>query len=88
MSKNTTGTAAEQEIHKTAVRLRRMTDAQLVSAFNATRNTQNASAEGGQGKDKGNLNKLLKMLADGECKGIKSGNAYKIIEFAREKGFI
>lgn len=88
MSKNTTGTAAEQEIHKTAVRLRKMTDVQLVNAFNAARNTQNAPVTDEQGKDKGNLNKFLKMLSDGECKGIKGGNAYKIIEFAREKGMI
>lgn len=88
MSKNTTGTTEQQEIHKTAVRLRKMTDVQLVNAFNDARNTQDISAAGKQGKGADNLNRLLKMLADGECKGIKNGNAYKIIEFAREKGLI
>ena len=31
---------------------------------------------------------LLSALSDGECKGIKGATAYKITQFATEKGLI
>lgn len=81
-------TEEELAIHDEAVRLRKMTDRQLVEAF------QNASlalscVETQEPKnDTSNLEKLLEGLANGECKGIKGGLAYRIGEYAREKGLI
>lgn len=34
------------------------------------------------------IEKLLSALSDGECKGIKGATAYKITQFATEKGLI
>lgn len=38
--------------------------------------------------DSGGVKRLLKMLSDGECKGISKGTVYKLVEFAREKGLL
>ena len=34
------------------------------------------------------IKQLIDLLAAGECKGIKGGTAYRIEEFARERGFL
>lgn len=81
-------TEDEVAIHDMAVRLRKMTDRQLVEAF------QNASQERTEDEptnyttDTTDLEKLLRGLARGECKGVKSGTVYKISEYARQKGLI
>lgn len=43
-----------------------------------------ATASGGDGK----VQALLDALADGECKGVKGATAYKITQFAKEKGLV
>lgn len=35
-----------------------------------------------------NVKMLLTALADGECKGVKGATAYKIAQFAQEKGLV
>lgn len=35
-----------------------------------------------------NVKTLLNALADGECKGVKGATAYKIAQFAQEKGLV
>ncbi len=80
MGKNSTLTPEEMEIHKRAVKLRKMTDAQLVEAF------EEASAASEPSHD--SINTLLVGLENGECKGIKGGLAHRIREYATEKGFI
>lgn len=81
-------TAEELAIHEEAVRLRKMTDKQLVEVFqNASRTISCAETETAK-NDTSNVEKLLEGLADGECKGIKGGIAYKISEYARAKGLI
>ena len=69
----------ERIIHNEAVRLRRMTDAQLVET---ARRAQRPAA----GDDK--LRTLLTALSAGECKGVKGATAYKIEQFAQEKGLL
>lgn len=87
-------TAEEQAIHAEAVRLRRMTDAQLVEQFH--RASETGTPVGGSGVPQkcpeaatpiGNtsaVEMLLTALSEGKCKGIKSGIAYKVEQLARE----
>lgn len=85
MSKNTTGTPEQQAMHKEAVRLRKMTDEQLVNTFRTAQEGGHAAKER---RDTDKVKKLLKLLSDGECKGVKGATAYKITEFAKEKGLL
>jgi hypothetical protein len=88
-------TPEEQNIHEEAVKLRKMTDAQLVDAFNsarmaarAPRMAQNAVKEHTSTNDTSDVEKLLRALSEGKCKGVGGGTSYKIIEFARKMGLI
>ena len=91
-------TAEEQAIHDEAVRLRKMTDKQLVSEFRrqteaemATRAPNEALVQckcDGSSKSTPGVQILLQALADGKCKGIKTGYATKIADFAAELGLI
>ena len=88
-------TPEEQIIHEEAVKLRKMTDAQLVDAFNsariaatAPRMAQDALEEHTSTNDISDVEKLLQALSDGKCKGVGGGTSYKIIEFARNMGLI
>ncbi len=81
-------TPEELAVHEEAVRLRKLTDAQLVSAF------QNASL-GAQMPEKneasdytGGVEKLLTGLESGAVKGIKGATAYKVRVYASEMGLI
>lgn len=80
MKKNSKMTPEERELHAEAVRLRKMTDIQLVGAFHA--------AGGGTQEPDTRLEKLIEGLAAGEVKGIKGGTVYKVEAYAREKGYI
>lgn len=85
MSKNTSGTPEEQFIHKEAVRLRKMTDAQLV-AFVRKAQTESTATEVSKRAD--NLPRFIKAIQAGECKGVKGATAYKLTEFAKQKGLL
>ena len=92
-------TQEEAAIHEEAVRLRKMTDQQLVEAFRKERESAECSPEpknqssaslntSRQGKDTAAVKRLLSELAAGKCKGIKGATVYKIAEFATEMGLI
>lgn len=91
-------TPEELSLHKEAVRLRNMTDRQLVEAFHRAAEPEMAArvpsvAQESQETEEpiGNtsaVQKLLTALADGKCKGIKSGIAYKVAQLAEEMGLI
>lgn len=80
MKKNGKMTPEERAQHAEAVRLRKMTDYQLVNAFRAV-NDQTPEPDA-------RLERLIEGLAAGEVKGIKGGTVYKIEAYARERGFI
>ena len=91
-------TTEELAIHEEAVRLRKMTDKQLVQEFHRAADTDIAVrvpdvAQGGTEKADLNENtsgvqKLLSALSEGRCKGIKGATAYKVAQFAAEMGLI
>lgn len=91
-------TQAEQAIHEEAVRLRRMTDRQLVEQFHRAAEPEMAAsvpsvAQDGVEADTpiGNtsaLQRLLTALSEGKCKGIKGATAYKVAQFAAEMGLV
>lgn len=80
MKKKAKMTTNERATHDEAVRLRKMTDFQLVNAFRA--------AGGQMPEPDTRLEQLIEGLATGEVKGIKGGTVYKIEAYARERGFI
>lgn len=94
MSKKRNRTAEEKAIHEEAVRLRKMTDRQLVEEFHRAAEPEVSLSSSHEAKDETEaentsaIEKLLSALSDGECKGIKGATAYKITQFATEKGLI
>lgn len=98
MSKKRNRTAEEKTIHEEAVRLRKMTDRQLVEEFHRAAEPEVSLSSSNDGQDEPEaadpnenttaIEKLLSALSDGECKGIKGATAYKITQFATEKGLI
>lgn len=98
MSKKRNRTAEEKAIHEEAVRLRKMTDRQLVEEFHRAAESEVSLSSSHEAQDEAEsadpnentsaIEKLLSALSDGECKGIKGATAYKITQFATEKGLI
>lgn len=98
MSKKRNRTAEEKAIHEEAVRLRKMTDRQLVEEFHRAAEPEVSLSSYHEAQDEAEtadpnentsaIEKLLSALSDGECKGIKGATAYKITQFATEKGLI
>lgn len=98
MSKKRNRTAEEKAIHEEAVRLRKMTDRQLVEEFyraaepevslSSSHEAQDEAEAADPNENTSAIEKLLSALSDGECKGIKGATAYKITQFATEKGLI
>ena len=88
----------EQALHKEAVRLRNMTDRQLVVEFHRSADTgiiisasqrpQESREVGGTAGDASVVQSLLDALARGECRGIKGGIAHKVAQFAAERGLV
>ena len=80
-------TAEELEIHKQAVKLRKMTDKQLVDTLNSAQ-TASDTSECRLAEDRtnytGGVERLLKELSEGKCKGVKNATVYKITEFCKE----
>lgn len=91
-------TAEELTIHEEAVRLRKMTDRQLVEEFHRAAElettvrvpdvAQAAPEEADPNENTSAIQKLLNALSEGKCKGIKGATVYKITEFATEMGLI
>lgn len=81
-------TPEESVIHEKAVKLRKMTDKQLVNAFNSASDVHLNDKVKKSEEDTTKLQKLLNGLKNGECKGIKNGLALRIEEYARESGLI
>lgn len=85
-------TQEDTTIHEEAVKLRKMTDRQLVEAFHQAQERaarpleppETVKAE----NDKDGVKKLLDGLSAGRCKGIKGATSYKVTEYARELGLI
>lgn len=96
--KNCRRTPAEQALHREAVRLRNMTDKQLVEQFYRAAEPEMAAsvpsvAQGDAEADTpiGNtsaVQALLMALSEGKCKGIKGATAYKVAQFAAEMGLV
>lgn len=96
--KNCRRTPAEQALHREAVRLRNMTDKQLVEQFHRAAEPEMAAsvpsvAQGDAEADTpiGNtsaVQALLTALSEGKCKGIKGATAYKVAQFAAEMGLV
>lgn len=81
-------TPEELEIHEQAVKLRKMTDEQLVTAFRASSAPSSAVLEAEAKKDTDGVKKLIEGLSRGDCKGIKGATVYKIQQYAEEMGLI
>lgn len=84
-------TAEELDIHDQAVKLRKMTDKQLVEAFNTAQNASDTSEcrlQDDRTNYTGGVERLLKELSEGKCKGVKNATVYKITEFAKEMELI
>ena len=77
--KNWKRTEEERAIHKEAVRLRKMTDTQLVEAF------QTATAPTVTDR---RLETLIEELEAGAVKRIASGTVFKIAAYAKERGLL
>lgn len=96
--KNCRRTPAEQALHKEAVRLRGMTDKQLVEEFHRAaepgmaRSVPSVAQAGAEAAtpigDTSAVQTLLTALADGKCKGVKGATAYKVAQFAAEIGLV
>ena len=91
-------TPEELALHREAVRLRNMTDRQLVEEFHRAAEPEMGSsvpsvpqdspeAEGAT-ENTSAVQTLLTALSEGKCKGIKSGIAYKVAQLAEEMGLI
>lgn len=91
-------TPAEQAIHEEAVRLRKMTDRQLVEQFHRAAEPEMAASVPSVAQDGaevatpiGNtsaVQTLLEALSEGKCKGVKGATAYKVAQFAAEMGLV
>ena len=88
-------TPEELALHKEAVRLRNMTDKQLVEEFHRAADTELVASGPSVAQEAvspiGNtsaLETLLHALSDGKCKGIGSGTVYKIATLAQEMGLM
>lgn len=91
-------TAEELAIHEEAVRLRKMTDKQLVTEFHRAAEQETSlnvpdvlsvsSDRNGAEENTNGVKKLLEALAEGKCKGIKEATAHKVAQFATEMGLV
>lgn len=91
-------TPEELALHKEAVRLRNMTDRQLVEEFHRAAETdiplsaslvgQAATEEAHPIGNTSEVEMLISAISEGKCKGIKSAGAYKIAQLAAEMGLM
>ena len=89
----------ELYIHDEAVRLRKMTDRQLVGAFRMATEDHRVGAKTMEKpkeapkspeakKDTTGLEKVIQGISEGKVKGIGRVTSYKIAEYAREIGVL
>ena len=88
MSKKRNRTAEEKAIHEEAVRLRKMTDRQLVEEFHRAAEPEVSLSPSCEAQDEAEAADPNENTSALECKGIKGATAYKITQFATEKGLI
>lgn len=81
-------TPEELAIHEEAVKLRKMTDRQLVMASRGVQRRSPAVSEAPAQKDTDGVKKLIEGLSRGDCKGVKGATVYKITEYAEEMGLL
>lgn len=90
-------TPEELALHKEAVRLRNMTDRQLVEEFHRAAETDiplsaplvgQAATEEAHPIGTSEVERLISAISEGKCKGIKSAGAYKIAQLAAEMGLM
>ena len=81
-------TTEELEVHNEAVKLRKMTDEQLVMAFRGANSSSCDVLEDKPSKPSDGIRKLLDGLSRGDCKGIKGATVYKLTQYAEEVGLI
>lgn len=81
-------TPEELAIHDEAVKLRKMTDEQLVKAFRNAQMPSTDSSSKPAEEHTNNIKVLIEGLSRGDCKGVKGATVYKITEYAAEKGLI
>lgn len=86
-------TAGERDLHEQAIRVRKMTDQQLVDHLQHIRDDAYAAgyAEAqttSSPTSEKTLTGFIEELSNGRCKGVKSATAFKIEEFARTAGYI
>lgn len=81
-------TPEELAVHEQAVKLRKMTDEQLVMAFRASSAASPAVSQEEVEKDTSGVKKLIEGLSRGECRGVKGATVYKIQQYAEEMGLI
>lgn len=74
-------TQKQKEIHEKAVKLRKMTDEQLVERLAAAQNTVN-------GNSPSTIGEFLRDLEKENIRGIGKVTIKKIDEFAKAKGYI
>lgn len=91
-------TPDELTLHEEAVRLRKMTDKQLVEAFHRAAEPETVFCDPSVVQkypdndetinNPSEIQKLISALSEGKCKGIKGATVYKISEFATEMGLL
>lgn len=91
-------TPEELAIHEEAVRLRKMTDRQLVETYHRAAEEEStvspylvceaATNVETPTENTSDIQKLLNAILDGKCKGMKSVAAYKIAQLATEMGLM
>lgn len=84
-------TPEEKAIHAEAVRLRKMTDRQLVEEFHRAAESKISQKSVDEARPTDNtiaVQRLLNALSEGKCKGIKGATVYKISQFATEMGLL
>lgn len=87
--RNCRRTPEEQAIHDKAVRLRKMTDQQLVFEFRRAAIREERSVCTSEDADNiSGVQMLIHAIADGKCNGIKNGIACRVAQFAAELGLL
>lgn len=96
MSKKRNRTAEEKAIHEEAVRLRKMTDRQLVEEFHRAAEPEVSLSSSHEAQDEAEaadpnentsaIEKLLSALSDGECKGIKERQPTRLRSLRQKRG--
>ena len=77
-------TPEEMEVHEQAIRLRRMTDAQLVAAVQGPGRRPGKAPVASRDR----VVALLDGLSAGECKGVAGATAFKVRQYAVDKGLL